>query len=99
MEANKVDVIATKNPVLVLQLSAILGDKTSPKVLIQFRKALATYFDKTPGTYAILRIILKYVCSEISSGKPSVEFPMERDNYVTDLPFSEVLAIYLKIQS
>ena len=80
IEANKVDGIATKNPVLVLQLSAILGDKASPKVLIQFRKALTSYFDKTRGTYAILRIIIKYVCSKITSGKPSVEFPMERDN-------------------
>ena len=32
METNKVDGFATKNPVLVLQLFALLGDKASPKV-------------------------------------------------------------------
>ena len=32
-------------------------------------------------------------------GKPSVEIPMERNQYATDLPFSDIFAIYLKIQS
>ena len=60
MEANKIGGIAVKTPTLVLQVSAIVGNKPSPKVLIQFMKALTTYFDHTPRTFAVLHIILKY---------------------------------------
>jgi hypothetical protein len=78
VEASKVDGATSKAPTLVLQLTAIIGTKASPKVLIQFMKALTTYFDQTPGTFAISRIYIKYVMTEISSGRPAVEIPMER---------------------
>ena len=58
-------------------------------------KALTTYFDQTPGTHAMLRIIHKYVISK----NQQWEFPMESNDYVTDLPFSNILSIFLKIQS
>jgi hypothetical protein len=99
MEANRIEGVTSKAPQLVLQASAIIGNKASPKVLIQFMKAMTTYFDQTPGTYSILRNYLKYVMSEISSGRPSIEVPMERNDYANDLPSPLILSKYLKIQS
>jgi hypothetical protein len=91
VEANKVDGATTKTSTLVLQILAILGNEASPKVLIQFMKALTTYFDQAPRTYAILRTILKYVMSEIKIGRPSVEFPMERnDGIEVQYPIVEI---------
>ena len=99
MEATRIEGVTSKAPQLVLQANAIIGDKASPKVLLQFMKALTTYFDQTPGTFSILRNYLKYVMSEISSGRPSIEVPMERNDYANDLPSPLILSKYLKIQS
>jgi hypothetical protein len=51
MEANRIEGVTSKAPQLVLQANAIIGDKASPKVLIQLMKAMTTYFDQTPGTF------------------------------------------------
>jgi hypothetical protein len=98
-EAVKIDRNANKNPKLVVQLSDISGSKASAKILMQFARAINTFCDQTPSFFAILRIVLKYVMAEINCGNTAVEFPMERNGYVTDLIHSNIFAIFLRQQS
>ena len=82
-ESNKDSVSMRKSPVLVLQKNAIIGANKSPKVLLVFMKALNTFFDLNPGKYALLRVTLKYLSTEIQSGRTTVEFPMARNGYLS----------------
>jgi hypothetical protein len=84
-----------KSPVLVLQKNALIGATKSPKVLLVFMKALNTFFDLNPGKYALLRATLKYLSTEIQRGRTTVDFPMARDGYTTDLQNSEVASHFL----
>jgi hypothetical protein len=88
-----------KSPVLVLQKNALIGATKSPKVRLVFMKALNTFFDLNPGKYAVFRMTLKYLSTEIQRGRTTVDFPMARNGYATDLENKEVAAHFLQIQS
>jgi hypothetical protein len=75
---------------MVLQKNAIIGATKSPKVLLVFMKALNTFFDLNPRKYALIRLILKYLSTEI---------PMARNGYSIELENKEVAAYFLQSQS
>jgi hypothetical protein len=62
-------------------------------------KALNTFFDLNPGKYALIRLTLKYLSTEIQRGRTTVDFPMARNGYSTELESKEVAAYILQIQS
>ena len=95
----KVDGLATKAPGLVLNHTALAALKSNPKALLGLSRALTTYFDQYPGTFAVLRIILKFVIDEINSGKTDVEVPMDCNSYMNDLPLSDTFSSFLRIQA
>jgi hypothetical protein len=84
-----------KSHVLVLQKNATIGATKSSKVLLVFMKALNTFFDLNPGKYALLRLTTKYLSTEIQSGRTTVEFPMARNSYSTELEFPDVAAYFM----
>jgi hypothetical protein len=88
-----------KPAVLVLQKNALIGPTKSPKVLLVFVKALNTFFDLNPGKYAVLRMTLKYLSTEIQRGRTTVEFPMARNHYDTGLQNNVVASHFLQTQS
>ena len=88
-----------KSPVMVLQKNAIIGATKSPKVLLVFMKALNTFFDLNPRKYALIRLILKYLSTEIQRGRTTVHFPMARNGYSIELENKEVAAYFLQSQS
>jgi hypothetical protein len=62
-------------------------------------KALNTFFDQNPGKYALLRVTLKYLSTEIQSGRTTVEFPTARNGYLTELDCLDIATYFMQIQS